>query len=426
MAKTLLSLIIGLLVALPPLTPDPVQRKIAELNNLKGGQEAVRKKARELLKDRDAAKKLVDEAGERAKLDSKQFKYNAAHVLALLASELERYDVALRFFRICEEQGWALKSRAKIAEGFEGQYSVLARQKKWADAAELARSLIEKIESDDTDADLRLLRPAVAEQFVIALSRQGQVKQALRIVDQLMEDYSPKAFFLELKGRVLQDAGKTEEAIKALNEAIADMEESERVNESVKETFVNRMRYLLSNAYVEVGQVEKAAEQLKKLLEKFPDNPGFNNDLGYIWADHDMNLDEAEKLIRKAIELERKNREELRKQGELLPEYDHDNAAYLDSLGWVLFKKKRYEEAKAPLLEAVKLKEGENIEILDHLADVHMALGEKAEAIAVWKRALEVDAASRRDLRRREEIIKKLKAAEGQGADKPSDKPKQD
>lgn len=407
---------------------DPIQKQIAELNNVKGNQEAVRKKARELLKDRGAAAKLVKEAGERAKLDSKQFKYNAAHTLALVAYELQQYDVAARFFRICEEQGWALKSRAKIAEGFEGQFGVYARQKKWDEAEELARRVLEKVETQgEDDEEIRLLRPVIGEQLVISLSRQGKVEQALRIVNQLIEDYSPKAFFLEVKARVLQDAGRTEEAIKTLNEAIAEMESAERVNESVKETFVNRMRYLLSNAYIEVEQVEKAAEQLQILLKKFPDNPGFNNDLGYIWADHDMNLDEAEKLIRKAIELERKNREELRKSGDLLPEYDHDNAAYLDSLGWVLFKKKKYAEAKQSLLEAIKLRDGEHLEIMDHLADVHMALGEKAEAIAIWKRALELDATSRRDLKRREEIVKKLKAAEGKStpsAGKDKDQPK--
>lgn len=392
---------------------DPVQKQIAELNNVKGGLEAVRRKARELLKDRDAAKKFVKEAGERAKLDSKQFKYNAAQTLALVASELQEYDVARRFFRICEEQGWELKSRAKIAEGFEGQIGVLARQKKWDDAEELCREILEKIEGEDDDSELRMLRPIVGEQLTVTLSRQGKVEQALRVVNQLIEDYSPKAFFLEIKARVLQDAGRIDDAIATFNDAIKDMEDSERVNESTKETFINRMRYLLSNAYIEAEQVEKAAEQLQILLKKFPDNPGFNNDLGYIWADHDMNLDEAERLIRKAIELERKNRDELRKSGDLLPEDDHDNAAYLDSLGWVLFKKKQYSEAKKPLLEAIKLRDGENIEILDHLADVHMALGEKAEAIAVWKRALGIDVTTRRDLKRRAEILKKLKAAEG-------------
>ena len=46
-------------------------------------------------------------------------------------------------------------------------------------------------------------------------------------------------------------------------------------------------------------------EELQTLLKKKPNNPTYNNDLGYIWADHDMNLEESEKLIRKAIEEER-------------------------------------------------------------------------------------------------------------------------
>ncbi|HEV3143292.1 MAG TPA: tetratricopeptide repeat protein [Gemmataceae bacterium] len=53
------------------------------------------------------------------------------------------------------------------------------------------------------------------------------------------------------------------------------------------------------------------------------------------------------------------------------------------------------------------------MEILDHLADVHMALGEKAEAIDVWKKALDTDPETKRDHKRMEEIRKKLKAAQG-------------
>ena len=60
--------------------------------------------------------------------------------------------------------------------------------------------------------------------------------------------------------------------------------------------------------YLDLNQVDKSAEQLKILLDKEPDNPTYNNDLGYIWADHDMNLEEAEKLIRKALDEDRKRR----------------------------------------------------------------------------------------------------------------------
>ena len=90
--------------------------------------------------------------------------------------------------------------------------------------------------------------------------------------------------------------------------------------------------------------MDKAADQLKALLVREPDNPTYNNDLGYIWADHDMNLAESEKLIRKAIDDDRRTRRKA--NPDLKPELDKDNAAYLDSLGWVLFKQKKYKEAR--------------------------------------------------------------------------------
>jgi tetratricopeptide (TPR) repeat protein len=143
------------------------------------------------------------------------------------------------------------------------------------------------------------------------------------------------------------------------------------------------------------------------LLAKQPDSSSYNNDLGYVLADNNRELDNAEKMIRKALEEDRKARSEV---PDLPPELNHDSTAYLDSLGWVLFRKKQYKEAKKELLEATKDKEdGQHVEILDHLADVHMALGEKAEAIAVWKKALAQEVTSPRDKQRKVSIEKKMK-----------------
>src|SRR5262249_38730474 len=128
------------------------------------------------------------------------------------------------------------------------------------------------------------------------------------------------------------------------------------------------------------------------------------------WADHDMNLAESEKLIRKAIEEDRRQRRKA--NPDLKPELDKDNPAYLDSLGWVLFKQKKYKEAKPLFLQAVQEEEGKHVEIDDHLAEVHMALGEKADAVAVWKKALEVADTSKREQQRRTAVEKKLKAAQ--------------
>ena len=125
-------------------------------------------------------------------------------------------------------------------------------------------------------------------------------------------------------------------------------------------------------AHVKVtdAQVQQAFQTAKK--QQFSTDTAFQsflNDLGFIWADHDMKFDEAEKLIRKAID---KDREQRKKIEDLPKDEDVDNPAYLDSLGWVLFKKKDFKEAKKYLLQAVQDKEGQHIEILDHLADTHL------------------------------------------------------
>src|SRR5262249_26359023 len=161
----------------------------------------------------------------------------------------------------------------------------------------------------------------------------------------------------------------------------------------------------LSGILVELKQIDKAADHLKALLEKDPDNPTYNNDLGYIWADHDMNLTESEKMIRKALE---KDREQQRKANPDAKDVK-DNAAYLDSLGWVLFKQKKYKEAKPYLEQAAKDEDGQHIEILDHLGEVNLALGEKAAAVAAWKKGLEVAGPSKREQDRKAEVEKKIK-----------------
>src|SRR5262249_16195314 len=131
--------------------------------------------------------------------------------------------------------------------------------------------------------------------------------------------------------------------------------------------------------------------------------PGYMNDLGFIWADHDMNLDEAEKMIRKAIDLDKKKRKDNPELGE------GDNGAYLDSLGWVLYKQKKYQEAKDWLLKAIKDENAQHIEIYDHLGDVLIALGDRDAALKYWKQGVELASDSRRDQERKTRVLEKIK-----------------
>jgi tetratricopeptide (TPR) repeat protein len=386
--------------------PDALKKKILELNKVTG-EDTVRDRLRDLIKDKATTLKMLKVADDMAKLDSKQLHFNAAYILAIAAGQFKDNDVALRLFRICDKKARELKSSKKLLDAYDGQWRILFESKKFEEAEELSQKLLE----EHGDDDLEQAKVFVMEQLIQTKTRQGKVEEALKLTDNLIKLDEGGWYFLQRKGWVLHESGKPEEAAKAYLESIERLKTNERLKPEDQERFIDRTKYILSNVYVDLNQIDKAAANLKDLLKKKPDNSTYNNDLGYIWADHDMNLDEAEKLIRKALDEDRKAR---KKEKDLAPEDDKDNAAYLDSLGWVLFKKKQFAEAKKHLQEAVKDKEeGQHIEIIDHLADVQMALGQKAEAIKTWKLALEQESKTRRDFKRREEVIKKMKAAEG-------------
>jgi len=408
LTRLALAFAVSAAVLLPARAADEkqeLQKEIQELNQKTGDDDWVRPKAVELLKNKAHLSKLLKEADEMAKLDSDKLKFNTAYVLALSAGQMKDYEVSLRLLKVCEKQAKKNKRAKWLIDTFEIEYAIYYDSKRFEEAVELCKNILTTEDWEELEA----AKATVREAMIKAMTKEGKVADALKMTEDLVKKGELGWIYLDLKGWVLHESGRDEDAAKAYLDFIDHLEKDEQIKPDEQERFADRTRYLLSNVYIELNQVDKAAEMLKTLLQRKPDNPTYNNDLGFVWADHDMHLDEAEKMIRKAIEEDRKLR---KAEKDLLPEDDHDNAAYVDSLGWVLYKKKQYAEAKKYLQDAVKDKEGQHIEIMDHLADVHMALGEKADAIAVWKKALDQDTSTKRDLKRRGEIIKKIKAAE--------------
>src|SRR5262245_25486413 len=121
---------------------EAVKNQIKELNNL-SGTETVIKKVRDILKDKDSAKKLVKAADEMAKLDSKQFKYNGAYALGITAEQLKDYDAAMRFYKIGDKKAAEQKSATKMIESFEGMFRVLSETKRFDEAEELCKKTLE-------------------------------------------------------------------------------------------------------------------------------------------------------------------------------------------------------------------------------------------------------------------------------------------
>ncbi len=155
----------------------------------------------------------------------------------------------------------------------------------------------------------------------------------------------------------------------------------------------NRVHSMLSIVFTEMNDFPKAEAELETIFAKDSNDPGVNNDLGYLYADQGKNLEKAEEMIRKAVAA------------------DPDNFSYLDSLGWVLFKRGKFQEARIPL-EKAQTDPRQDATIPDHLGDVYFQLQELAKAKASWEKALKNANASRPPDKRLGEIKKKLQSLE--------------
>ena len=381
-----------------------------------------------LIDDKEHVKKLLAFGLPAAK--KKELSYNAAFVLGLSAAELKDMKTAEVYFRVCTDQAAKLQSFEKLRQSYTMLITLLYDYKHYADAVRVCKELLELNTNDGKerlvistiadrfgdvdfgepqdgfDAALRL-RPDIYELFVKATAKLGKFDQAIKLVDNLLKknnDWIDQ----QLKGWVLQEAGKLEDAAKVYEDVIKQVGKDDRLKQKMRDKYVERFRYEISNVYVDMKKIDRATEHLEFLVKKYPDNPVYYNDLGYIWADNDLKLEEAEKLIRKAIDLDR----ELRKKSpNFNPKEDHDSGAYLDSLGWVLYKQKKNGEAKDWLIKAIEDKSGQHIEIFDHLGDVYLALGERNEAIGAWEKGLKAASESRRDQERKTIVEKKLEKA---------------
>ncbi len=130
--------------------------------------------------------------------------------------------------------------------------------------------------------------------------------------------------------------------------------------------------FLLGSTYEQSKNFELAVSTFEKVLSLDPENDEALNYLGYLLADKGIRLDEALKMIEKAIEKK--------------PE----NGAYLDSYGWVLFRLGKVNEAEIQIRKALKNQIKDAV-VYEHLGDILDASGKKEEARNQWEKALELN-----------------------------------
>ena len=191
------------------------------------------------------------------------------------------------------------------------------------------------------------------------ISRTQGADAAIQMLDDL-ENLSDAqlAQVITAQANLLAQAKRFQESYELLGKAVANMPNA------------NDLIYDYAMAAERVRQFTVLETQLRKLIKIKPDFAQAYNALGYSFADRSVKLEEANKLIAKALELSPN---------------DH---YIMDSMGWVQYRLGNLDKAFEYLNKAYNLQN--DSEIAAHLGEVLWNQGKQDEASKIWAEALKV------------------------------------
>lgn len=156
---------------------------------------------------------------------------------------------------------------------------------------------------------------------------------------------------------------KYDEAILSLNKGITLV--------VYNDNLLKQFYAYLGDAYYARQDIKEAFSFYDKVLEIDPKNAYILNNYSYYLSLRGEDLDKAEKMAKKAVDI------------------NPDISAYLDTYGWVLYKQGKYGEAETWINKAIETGGSSDPDIMEHLGDVMFKLGQIEKAVDNWKKAKE-------------------------------------
>jgi len=198
---------------------------------------------------------------------------------------------------------------------------------------------------------------AAQARYAGVLAKQGKLPEARRHLQAVeAADAQQRTQLTLAEAGLLRDANAHQEAFDFLGAAVARAPDSPD------------LLYDHAMAAEKVNRIDVLEANLRKVIAMRPTHAHAYNALGYTLADRNQRLPEALELIETAHKL--------------APE----DPFILDSLGWVLHRHGRNEEALGYLQRSFELRP--DGEIAAHLGEVLWLLGRQAEARKLWTDAL--------------------------------------
>jgi tetratricopeptide (TPR) repeat protein len=359
-------------------------------------------------KDLDLARKMNDKAKE---LDPKniEVRYNEVALLqdegrtseaitslkGILDSTTRRtYDLSQRANRakMLEQLGFLYRNSDQYDQAVDAYRQIIALDAQFAPRAEAQIIDTYRVGKDyakaqqESDAALKKFPNdhTVREVHAQLLADQGKADVAIAELKQSLNGKNDRETYIAI-AEVYEKSHNYSEMSKALDAA-----EKLSQDKADKATIL----FMRGSMYEREKKYDQAEKMFRQVLETDASNASALNYLGYMLADQNVRLQEAQELINRAVRIE------------------PNNYAFLDSLGWVYYRLNRLDEAERQLTRSLQLM-SKDPTIHDHLGDVYFREGKLKEAISQWQSSLkEWSASSPADVEA-EEVAKVQKKLDG-------------
>ena len=266
----------------------------------------------------------------------------ALHTLGLLQLQQSNLDAAEQHFLALYEQ----QQHRSDAAYYLGRIAQARRE------IEPALDWYAKVNSGNQVVDAAVRRANL-------LAQSGDLLQARYLLLQLRRQFPRMQMQLILtEADLLSRAGAHDDALQLFERALeAYPDEDDLI-------------YGRALVYEQMGDLARAESELRELIKANPDDARALNALGYMLVVHHQDrTQDALELVERALAL--------------TPE----DAAVIDSMGWIQFRLGRVQQARQYLTRAFE--KLEDPEIAAHLGEVLWTLGERDQARTIWQEALQ-------------------------------------
>lgn len=200
-------------------------------------------------------------------------------------------------------------------------------------------------------------------QLVQLYYSEGQYEEIIAISDEAERWVPEDAFIRFFIGMAFSFTDDSESAIKWLNQA---------TEVPARPNFKSVVWGVLGDTYQQADNWPQAANAYEEAIALDPDNSTALNNYAYYLSVRNEELDKAYEMSLRAVSME------------------PNNSSYLDTLGWIYFKKGNYTKAREHITAAIE-NGGTSATILEHMGDVYNKLEDNENAVKWWKQAFEAD-----------------------------------